>query len=147
MVRRFAESGASQVMVEPVPAEKVSSYGVVDVGGESLAAGQSAAMHAIVEKPPVDQAPSNLSVVGRYVLSGSIWDLLEKTPQGAGNEIQLTDTIGMLMDKEPVEAFHIQGHSHDCGNKQGYMRAFVTYGRRHPVLGDAFCEFLEGGLA
>ncbi|WP_417530274.1 UTP--glucose-1-phosphate uridylyltransferase GalU [Marinobacter lipolyticus] len=143
MVRRFEESGASQVMVEPVPAEKVSNYGVVDVGGESLAAGQSAAMHAIVEKPPVDQAPSNLSVVGRYVLSGSIWDLLEKTPPGAGNEIQLTDTIGMLMDKEPLEAFHIQGFSHDCGNKQGYMRAFVTYGRRHPLLGEAFSEFLE----
>jgi len=144
MVKRFDASGASQVLVEPVPIEKVSSYGVVDTNGSELQAGHSAAMQAIVEKPPVNEAPSNLSVVGRYVLSSRIWDLLEKTPPGAGNEIQLTDTIGMLMDDEPVEAFHIQGRSHDCGNKQGYMQTFVTYGRRHPELGGAFSEFLAG---
>lgn len=144
MVRRYEADGASQVMVEPVPAEKVSSYGVVDIGGEALAEGASARMNAIVEKPPVDQAPSNLAVVGRYVLSGAIWDLLEKTPQGAGDEIQLTDTIGMLMEQEPVEAFHIQGLSHDCGNKLGYMQTFVTYGRRNPELGEAFSQFLKG---
>ncbi|MBZ2168424.1 UTP--glucose-1-phosphate uridylyltransferase GalU [Marinobacter sp. F4216] len=143
MIRRYEKSGASQVMVEPVPAEKVSSYGVVDIGGGDLHEGEAAAMKAIVEKPPVDQAPSNLSVVGRYVLSASIWDLLEKTPAGAGNEIQLTDTIGMLMEKEAVEAFHIQGRSHDCGNKQGYLQTFVTYARRHPDLGAEFCEFLK----
>ncbi|KEF31645.1 UTP--glucose-1-phosphate uridylyltransferase [Marinobacter nitratireducens] len=144
MVRRYEDSGASQVMVEPVPGDKVSSYGVVDSGGSNLAEGSSSRMHAIVEKPAADQAPSNLAVVGRYVLSGSIWDLLEKTPAGAGNEIQLTDTIGMLMEQEPVEAFHIQGRSHDCGNKQGYMQTFVTYGRRHSELGEAFNQFLEG---
>jgi len=144
MVKRFEESGASQVLVEPVPMEKVSSYGVVDNNGSELQAGNSAAMQAIVEKPPVNEAPSNLSVVGRYVLSSRIWDLLEKTPPGAGNEIQLTDTIGMLMGDEPVEAFHIQGRSHDCGNKQGYMQTFVTYGRRHPELGGAFSEFVAG---
>ena len=142
MVRRFEETGASQVMVEPVPPDTVSSYGVVDAGGASLAEGESARIHAVVEKPPVERAPSNLAVVGRYVLSASIWELLEHTPPGAGNEIQLTDAIGMLMDREPVEAFHIQGRSHDCGNKQGYMRTFVTYGRRHPELGGAFSEFL-----
>lgn len=142
MVRRFNESGASQVLVEPVPMEKVPSYGVVDTNGSELQTGKSAAMTAIVEKPSVDQAPSNLSVVGRYVLSGRIWDLLEKTPPGAGNEIQLTDTIGMLIDDEPVEAFHIQGRSHDCGNKQGYMQTFVTYGCRHTELGGAFSEFV-----
>ena len=143
MVRRFEASGASQVMVEPVPREAVSSYGVVDAGGETLAPGGSVRMHAIVEKPPVDQAPSNLAVVGRYVLAGDIWELLEKTPVGAGNEIQLTDAIGMLMDRQPVEAFHIQGRSHDCGNKQGYMRTFVTYGCRHPELGNDFWEFIK----
>lgn len=142
MVRRYAETGASQVMVEPVPQDKVSSYGVVDVGAERLAAGESRAMRAIVEKPEVEKAPSNLAVVGRYVLSAAVWDLLEQTPPGAGNEIQLTDTIGMLMDKEAVEAFHIQGRSHDCGNKQGYMQTFVTYGMRHPVLGEEFGAFV-----
>lgn len=146
MVRQFEVSGASQVMVEPVPPAKVSSYGVVDIGVESLAEGSSSRMRAVVEKPPADQAPSNLAVAGRYVLSASIWGLLEKTPAGAGNEIQLTDTIGMLMERESVEAFRIQGRSHDCGNKQGYMQTFVTYGRRHPVLGGVFSEFLSSAL-
>lgn len=145
MVNQFDETGANQVLVEPVPIENVSNYGVVDVGGMELEAGTCGRIHAIVEKPPVDQAPSNLSVVGRYVFSSAIWDLLEKTPPGAGNEIQLTDTIGMLMETETVEAFHIQGWSHDCGNKQGYMQTFVTYGRRHPELGEAFSEFLREG--
>lgn len=143
MIKRYQQSAASQVMVEPVPREKVSSYGVVDVGGRSMTAGESRPMTAIVEKPPVDQAPSNLSVVGRYVLSAAIWELLEETPIGAGNEVQLTDAIGMLMDCEPVEAFHIQGRSHDCGNKQGYLQTFVTYGLRHPSLGEEFGQFLR----
>ena len=143
MIRRYDETGASQIMVEPVPHDKVSSYGVVDIGGESLAAGQTKPMGAIVEKPSQDEAPSNLSVVGRYVLSPATWALLKKTPPGAGNEIQLTDTIGMLMGAEPVEAFHIQGFSHDCGNKLGYMQAFVAYGLRHESLGQRFSEYLR----
>ncbi len=143
MIREYEQTSRSQIMVEPVPHEKVSSYGVVDINGGELDAGESRAMRAIVEKPPVDQAPSNLSVVGRYVLSPRTWDLLKRTPPGAGNEIQLTDTIDMLMSEEPVDAFHIQGHSHDCGNKQGYMQAFVTYGMRHPKLGEAFSQFVK----
>ncbi|HCP21984.1 UTP--glucose-1-phosphate uridylyltransferase GalU [Spongiibacter sp.] len=144
MIREYEQSSRSQIMVEPVPHELVSSYGVVDINGGELNAGESRAVRAIVEKPPVDQAPSNLSVVGRYVLSPRTWDLLKRTPPGAGNEIQLTDTIGMLMDEEPVNAFHIQGHSHDCGNKQGYMQAFVAYGMRHPELGEAFGQYVRG---
>ncbi|OEY65147.1 UTP--glucose-1-phosphate uridylyltransferase GalU [Marinobacter sp. X15-166B] len=144
MIARYAESANSQIMVEPVPQDKVSSYGVVDIGEVTLGAGESQPMTAIVEKPPVDQAPSNLAVVGRYVLSGAIWELLEQTPVGAGGEVQLTDAIGMLMDQEVVEAFQIQGRSHDCGNKQGYMQTFVTYGLRHPELGEEFAQFIEG---
>jgi UTP--glucose-1-phosphate uridylyltransferase len=144
MLNRYTEVGGySQIMVEPVPMEKVSSYGVVDCGGEELVAGQSKTMTAIVEKPPVDQAPSNLAVVGRYVLSEKIWDLLKLTPPGAGDEIQLTDAIAMLMEKETVEAFHITGKSHDCGSKLGYMKANVEYGLRHPELAEDFKAYLN----
>jgi UTP--glucose-1-phosphate uridylyltransferase len=144
MLNRYTEVGGySQIMVEPVPMEKVSSYGVVDCGGEELVAGQSKTMTAIVEKPPVDQAPSNLAVVGRYVLSEKIWDLLKLTPPGAGDEIQLTDAIAMLMEKETVEAFHMTGKSHDCGSKLGYMKANVEYGLRHPELAEDFKAYLK----
>ncbi len=144
MIRKFESSGESQVMVEPVPYRSVSNYGVVDINGDDLSPGDSQLMRAIVEKPLVNQAPSNYAVVGRYVLSARTWELLRRTPAGAGNEIQLTDTIGMLMDEEPVNAFHIQGYSHDCGNKQGYMQAFITYGMRHPDLGETLIEFIKG---
>ena len=144
MLNRYTEVGGySQIMVEPVPMEKVSSYGVVDCGGKKLVAGESKAMTAIVEKPSVDQAPSNLAVVGRYVLSEKIWDLLKLTPPGAGDEIQLTDAIAMLMEKETVEAFHMSGKSHDCGSKLGYMKANVEYGLRHPELAEEFRAYLN----
>ena len=138
---RFDETGASQIMVEPV--EDVTAYGVVDCKGESLKPGESVPMVGVVEKPKADVAPSNLAVVGRYVLSADIWPLLAKTPPGAGDEIQLTDAIDMLIEKETVEAYHMKGKSHDCGNKLGYMQAFVEYGIRHKTLGDDFKAWLE----
>ncbi|MGL4905720.1 MAG: sugar phosphate nucleotidyltransferase, partial [Plesiomonas sp.] len=99
-------------------------------------------MTAVVEKPAQDEAPSNLAVVGRYVLPQEIWSLLEKTPMGAGDEIQLTDAIAMLMETQQVEAYHIRGRSHDCGSKLGYMKAFVEYGMRHNELGEEFSDYL-----
>ena len=97
----------------------------------------------MVEKPKADVAPSNLAIVGRYVLSADIWPLLAKTPPGAGDEIQLTDAIDMLIEKETVEAYHMKGKSNDCGNKLGYMQAFVEYGIRHNTLGTEFKAWLE----
>ncbi|ROR14844.1 UTP--glucose-1-phosphate uridylyltransferase GalU [Erwinia sp. JUb26] len=141
MIRRFDETGHSQIMVEPVA--DVTAYGVVDCKGAELKAGESAPMVGVVEKPKADKAPSNLAVVGRYVLSADIWPLLAKTPPGAGDEIQLTDSIAMLMEKETVEAYHLKGVSHDCGNKLGYMQAFVEYGVRHNTLGSDFKAWLE----
>jgi UTP--glucose-1-phosphate uridylyltransferase len=146
MLTRYNEGGQSQIMVEPVPMDMVSSYGVADCDGHELAAGESKAMTAVVEKPPVDEAPSNLAVVGRYVLSEKIWDLLEFTPPGAGDEIQLTDAIASLMKLETVEAFHMTGKSHDCGSKLGYMKANVEYGLRHVDLADDFKTYLQGIL-
>lgn len=138
MARLYESEGVSQVMVEPVPQEQVSSYGVVDINSADLQPGDGAPIHAVVEKPPIDQAPSNLAVVGRYILSSNIWPILAQTPPGAGSEIQLTDAIATLMQDEPVSAFHIIGKSHDCGSKLGYMKAFVEYGVRDVCVGRAF---------
>ena len=143
MLSRFNEVGYSQIMVEPVPMSMVSNYGVADCAGHELEAGESKEMTAVVEKPPIDEAPSNLAVVGRYVLSSNIWDLLEFTPPGAGDEIQLTDAIASLMKLETVEAFHMTGKSHDCGSKLGYMKANVEYALRHKELGDDFKAYLQ----
>lgn len=143
MLRLFDESNISQIMVEPVPMELVSSYGVADVNGHELDAGSSAKMTQVVEKPNTEDAPSNLAVVGRYVLSSAIWELLEQTPAGAGDEIQLTDAIAKLMENETVNAFHMTGKSHDCGSKLGYMMANVEYAMRHSELGDEFKEYLS----
>ncbi|MFL0796677.1 MAG: UTP--glucose-1-phosphate uridylyltransferase GalU [Cellvibrionaceae bacterium] len=143
MARLYEAEGVSQVMVEPVPMEKVSSYGVADVQGVELKPGESASMTAMVEKPKLEEAPSNLAVVGRYILSEKIWDLLAKTPAGAGDEIQLTDAIAMLMDQEQVNAFHMTGKSHDCGDKLGYMKAFVEYSLRHPECGSRLKSWIE----
>lgn len=143
MAQRFASSGISQVMVEPVPMESVSSYGVADVEGHKLQPDESVNMTAIVEKPDIEEAPSNLSVVGRYVFTPEIWPALEFTPLGAGDEIQLTDAIALLMKEQPVHAYHIVGRSHDCGNKLGYMKAFVEFGMREPRLGAEFSDYLQ----
>lgn len=143
MLARFEDTHASQIMVEPVPMSDVSKYGVVDCGGAQLHSGESHQMTAMVEKPAVEDAPSNLAVVGRYVLSSKIWEKLAITPPGAGDEIQLTDAIDMLMAEENVEAFHMTGKSHDCGDKQGYLQAFVEYGMRHETLGKEFKDYLS----
>ncbi|HIF9133589.1 TPA: UTP--glucose-1-phosphate uridylyltransferase GalU [Photobacterium damselae] len=143
MLQRYEETGASQIMVEPVPMSDVSKYGVVDCNGTELVAGESCPMTRMVEKPAVEYAPSNLAVVGRYVLSHKIWDKLAITPLGAGDEIQLTDAIDMLMAEETVEAFHMSGKSHDCGDKLGYLKAFVEYGMRHKDLGEDFKAYLK----
>lgn len=143
MVKRFEETQTSQIMVAPVAEKEVSSYGIVDCGGADLKGGESTKIHSIVEKPSLDKAPSNLAVVGRYVFSAAIWDLLEKTPIGVGDEIQLTDAIDILIEKEVVEAFHMTGKSFDCGDKIGYMQAFVEYGLQHDKLGQQFKAYLQ----
>ena len=143
MLKRFSQTKASQIMVSPVAPEAVSSYGIADCGGVEIPPGESAKINSIVEKPSVEEAPSNLAVVGRYVFSAAIWDLLEKTPVGVGDEIQLTDAIDMLIEKETVEAFHMTGVSYDCGDKIGYMKAFVEYGLHHNKLGGEFKSYLK----
>ncbi|CAI8219003.1 MAG: UTP--glucose-1-phosphate uridylyltransferase [Glaciecola sp. HTCC2999] len=143
MVSRFNTSRVSQVLVEEVPEKDVSKFGVVDLDGAKIGSGESAKIHAMVEKPEQDEAPSNLAVVGRYVLSEKIWDLLAITPPGAGGEIQLTDAIASLMNIEQVDAYYMKGKSHDCGSKLGYMKANVEFALRHPELGEAFQQYIK----
>lgn len=143
MVAKFNTSRVSQVMVEQVAQEDVSKYGIVDLEGKKLAQGESGKMHRMVEKPDLEDAPSDLAVVGRYVLSEKTWDLLAKTLPGAGDEIQLTDAIDALMEHEQVDAYYMKGKSHDCGSKLGYMKANVEYAMRHPELGEEFTEYLK----
>jgi UTP--glucose-1-phosphate uridylyltransferase len=144
MVAKFNTSRVSQIMVEQVPQEEVSKYGIVDLEGLDLKPGESGKIHGMVEKPDLEDAPSDLAVVGRYVLSGKIWDLLEFTPPGAGDEVQLTDAISTLMHTEQVDAYYMKGRSYDCGSKLGYMTANVEYALRHPELGEEFKLFLKG---
>ena len=142
MIQRFNETHASQIMVEAVPDHLVDQYGIVDVASVPNE-GQSIVMQGIVEKPAVGSAPSNLSVVGRYILPAEIMQLLEQTPKGAGNEIQLTDAIAMLQQTHTVEAYRMKGQTFDCGSKLGYLKAVLHYGVDHPTLGEAFKVLIQ----
>lgn len=135
MIKNYNETGKSQILVEPVQIEKVSAYGVVDCHGEALTSGKTTQLFGLVEKPAVEDAPSNHAIVGRYVLSEKIWQFLAKTAPGAGDEIQLTDAIDALLEVNEIDAYCIVGRSHDCGNKLGYVQTFVEYAMRHDQLG------------
>jgi UTP--glucose-1-phosphate uridylyltransferase len=116
--------------VENVPAEKTSSYGIVDVN-------DAGHVQQIVEKPAPEDAPSTLAVVGRYLLTPAIFDMLEKTGRGAGGEIQLTDAIADLLKLETVDAFRFTGQRYDCGSKLGYIRATIDVARDDPDIREA----------
>ena len=146
MVERYQTSGAAQIMVEEVPADQVDQYGIVALKGEAPVAGGSSPVNAIVEKPAVEEAPSRLSVVGRYVLPGEIMGILAETSPGAGGEIQLTDAIATLLDRAPVEAYSMRGRTFDCGNKTGYLQAIFHYASHHPELGDKAREMMAAEL-
>ncbi|WP_111885521.1 UTP--glucose-1-phosphate uridylyltransferase GalU [Acinetobacter sp. CFCC 11171] len=142
MIQRFNETQAAQIMVEAVLDHLVDQYGIVDVA-KIPTEGHSIQMQGIVEKPAVGTAPSNLSVVGRYILPAQIMTLLEQTPKGTGNEIQLTDAIAMLQQTDVVEAYRMKGQTFDCGSKLGYLKAVLHYGIDHPKLGDAFKNLIQ----
>lgn len=142
MIQRFQQTQNAQIMVEAVPKHLVDQYGIVDVA-TLPAEGESVTMQGIVEKPDVADAPSNLSVVGRYILPAKIMQLLQQTPKGAGNEIQLTDAIALLQHTEQVEAYLMKGQTFDCGNKLGYLKAVLHYGVAHPTLATEFKALIQ----
>ncbi|HRD48168.1 MAG: UTP--glucose-1-phosphate uridylyltransferase GalU [Candidatus Competibacter sp.] len=140
MTRYFNKYQCSILGVERVPKSETNKYGIVH---PLPFATRLSNVDGIVEKPKPENAPSNLAVVGRYILTSRIFDLLENTPRGAGNEIQLTDGIAALLAEEQVLAYEFSGRRHDCGSKLGYLEATVEYGLRHPELGDQFRAYLQ----
>jgi UTP--glucose-1-phosphate uridylyltransferase len=140
MAEVFEREGCSLLGVEEVPRDQTDSYGIVTV---ERMQGDQARIHSIVEKPKPAQAPSNLAVIGRYVLTPRIFDLLNEVTPGAGGEIQLTDAISRLLGDERVLAVRLPGRRFDCGSKLGYLQATVEYGVRHPEVGEAFARYLE----
>jgi UTP--glucose-1-phosphate uridylyltransferase len=133
--------GGSVLGVQTVPKQDTDKYGIVSL--ERQVEPRVGLMSHIVEKPKPDKAASTLAVVGRYVLSASIFDDLAKIGKGAGGEIQLTDGIARLMQREPVYAFEFEGKRYDCGSKLGYLQATVEFGLKHPSLGTAFGAYLK----
>ncbi len=147
MSLHYEKHGSSVLGVETVPRDQTGSYGIVEVAHEASGAQEASGVqriNRIVEKPAPEDAPSNLAVVGRYVLTPAIFDKLEATGTGAGGEIQLTDGIAALLRSEPVYVLPFSGTRYDCGSKIGYLRATVEYALRHPELGDNFRAYLEG---
>jgi UTP--glucose-1-phosphate uridylyltransferase len=138
MSDEYQKHGGSVVAVETVPKENTSSYGIVALDGND-----ENRVSYIVEKPAPADAPSNLAVVGRYLLNPIVFDKLEKTGRGAGGEIQLTDAIADMLDESPVYAHAFTGDRYDCGCKIGYLKATVAYGLAHAETGKEFRQFLK----
>jgi UTP--glucose-1-phosphate uridylyltransferase len=135
---------ASVIAVQDVPREQTGSYGIVATRDFS---GRHGEISAIVEKPPPEVAPSTLAVVGRYVLSGSIFGLLEKTRPGKGGEIQLTDGIATLLQQERALAYRFEGRRFDCGSRIGLVEATIQYALDHDDLADATREYMRDALS
>jgi UTP--glucose-1-phosphate uridylyltransferase len=140
MTKRFEAEGCSLLGVEEVPREHTGSYGIVSAVDASAEVSE---VRAIVEKPAPKDAPSTLAVVGRYVLTPAIFDLLAAGKPGRGGEIQLTDAIAGLLERERVLAMQVGGTRYDCGSKLGYLKATVDFGLRHRETGKGFGEFLR----
>ena len=143
IVAAFGINRAAQIMVKPVPDDQVNLYGIVDCGGADLPEGQSRQVVGMVEKPKVGSAPSNQSIIGRYVLPSRVLDLLRETDPGIGGEIQLTDAINALIDEMPVQACNMQGITCDCGSKLGYLVANLNFGLIHEEIGENLRAWLR----
>ncbi|MBI1399469.1 UTP--glucose-1-phosphate uridylyltransferase GalU [Hyphomonas sp.] len=133
MADAFEKVGGNIIAVDPVPEDRVSSYGVIAPKSRD---GRLISMSGMVEKPPRETAPSNLAITGRYILQPEIFGLLEKQGAGAGGEIQLTDAMAKLMERQPFYAYEFEGTVHDCGNKTGYFEAVLTHALDNPDTAD-----------
>ena len=141
MVDAYAETGGSMVAAMEVPQAKASSYGMLDVAEDM---GSIVSVKGMVEKPKAEEAPSNLAVIGRYILSPKVLNNLNKMKAGAGGEIQLTDAIAQeLTEGRGVYGYRFRGQRFDCGSKAGFLQATVSFGLSRPDLRDEFSEFLD----
>lgn len=140
MVEQYSKNQCSILGVERVDAQETDKYGIVKTTEVSPSVGK---VELIVEKPAPERAPSNLGVVGRYILTPAIFEKIETTERGAGGEIQLTDAIASLMTDEQVLAYEFEGKRYDCGSKLGYLQATVEHGLMHDELKNDFREYLK----
>ena len=136
----YEEQKGSVLAVEKINPAKSSSYGIVS--GDEVSKGIYR-LNGIVEKPQPKDAPSDLAVVGRYVLSAKIFDHIRNLKPGAGGEIQLTDAIATLLKEDPVFAYEYDGVRYDCGSKLGYLKASVEFALRHPEVSADFAAYLK----
>ncbi len=130
---------ASIIAIEPIAIEESKKYGIVDISPENKISGK---ISHIIEKPLPADAPSNLAVVGRYILTPRIFDMLESTQMDTRGEIQLTDAISRLLCEESVYTYRLQGKRYDCGSKLGYLQATIEQALKHPELGEEFKAYL-----
>ncbi|MBI2798723.1 MAG: UTP--glucose-1-phosphate uridylyltransferase GalU [Gammaproteobacteria bacterium] len=144
MVEVFSHYNTGVIAVQPIPPEDTDKYGIVEVKAIDKRIGK---IQSIVEKPKPAVAPSNLAVVGRYILPGEIMEILEHTERGAGGEIQLTDAIAKLLNRQQVLAYEFEGIRYDCGSKLGYLDATIDYALKHPELATEFAALLKGKIA
>ncbi|RAN32628.1 UTP--glucose-1-phosphate uridylyltransferase GalU [Hyphomonas pacifica] len=134
MVEAYNKVGGNIVAVDPVPMERVSSYGVIDPVSRD---GRLIKMSGMVEKPPVESAPSNLKITGRYILQPEVFDLLENQDPGAGGEIQLTDAMARQMESQDFYAYEFDGKEYDCGSKAGYFEAVLAHALDNEEIAEA----------
>ena len=145
MMEAHAETGGNVVAAMEVPMDKTSSYGILDIESEN---GQMVKVRHMVEKPKAAEAPSNLAVIGRYILTPEVMNNLNQKKEGAGGEIQLTDAIAEELTKgNPVYGFRFRGQRYDCGSKAGFLQATVAFGLARPDLRDEFAGFLSDIMA
>ena len=142
MMDAYRDVGGNVIAVDPVPEERVSSYGVIAPAEGQSADADLIRMSAMVEKPPVGEAPSNLKITGRYILQPEIMGLLADQDPGAGGEIQLTDAMTRLMENQDFHALRYRGQDYDCGSKLGYFEAVLAYALDHEEIGDGARELI-----
>ena len=140
LINEFDKCGASILGVQKVGMDAVSKYGIVDCEN---AGGRLYKVNGMVEKPKREDAPSDIAVLGRYIITPQIFECLERTPKGAGGEIQLTDALVLLSEKEPLYAYDFEGKRYDIGSKQGFLQATVDFALSRDDLRDEFSDFLK----
>ena len=140
MMEVYAEYGSSVVAVMEVEKSAISKYGAIAATEQH---GRTYKIADMVEKPPADKAPSNLAIIGRYILNPEIFRLLETTERGSGGEIQITDAMKALLKEQAFYGYNFEGKRYDAGDKLGFLEATVEFGLKHPELGSAFKDYLK----
>ena len=143
LVEAWNETEVGQVMVEQVDSDMIENYGIADLGGATSKPFDSVALVGLVEKPSPEEAPSNLAVLGRYILPSKVLDFLENTKPGVGGEIQLTDALDELLKTDGLNSFETDAGIHDCGNKQGFLSANLAVGMRDPETREEIKKLFE----